>query len=300
MSAAEGYCRTGRRGKGDREVGEVGEVSSGDGTGGDNQTAAEAGRDEKEEAEEVSQAEEKGAPPKMSDLIHWSVAVTTAPRSQPTLTDTLLSLRDAGWDAGANVFVDSDMQFGPYGNLRRAAVNLLILAMRLQRTGGEPDAYLICQDDIQLTRGLRQHLEADSYFRKMLFADELLKKPVGVISLYCAGPNDSPAGGWHSIDDLPTAAYGALAYVFTRDSMLEFLRWICPNDRAPADWVMGCFCKDVQRDYVTHSPSFVRHTGETSSLPNPCVGHDPSYRQCREFLEYAKADFEPAKSTLAN
>jgi len=113
----------------------------------------------------------------------------------------------------------------------------------------------------------------------------------GVLSLYCAGPNhdDDAASrfkadgfGWHAVNPVPPQAFGALAYVFSRASLVALLEWKSPSDRAPADWLIGCFCRDTQRPYMTHSPSFIRHTGEVSSLPEP--GGVPECRQCKEFV----------------
>lgn len=226
----------------------------------------------------------------MTALLNWSVGITAAPRKQPQLTETLLSLRDAGWDC-AMVSVDSEMIRGPWGNFRH-------LAQTLACGPDDPDAFLIVQDDVQLTRELRTYLEADDAFHDMIHCSA--KKAPGAISLYCAAANyceaaherfqRNPAdGGWHAISNVPTRAFGALAYVFTQSAILSLLEWRCPAARAPIDHNVGCFCRDSRLAYVTHSPSFVRHTGVTSAIPDleGMPEFNIVYRQCKEFMEAA-------------
>jgi hypothetical protein len=212
--------------------------------------------------------------------MHWAVAITTAPRPTSYLESTLRSLANAGWDAatisaepGARLPMGFDPKrvainphcLGPHQNFRAA------LARLVNRDAGA-DAYAVFQDDIEVTSGLRRLLEAGG----------LWPSPrVGVVSLYTAAPNHSRRIGWHKCERLPQKAFGALAYVFPPSSALAFLSAPARPTWAQTDYWVGHWCEHAQLEYWMHSPSFVRHLGEASSIDGRRI---TQHRQCREFV----------------
>lgn len=218
--------------------------------------------------------------------LRWDCAVTTAKRETPTLDATLTSLAAAGWeeplvihDVGcrsrARRAFHSHYQLGSWGSLRTAGKMLLV-----QKPAAE--VYLISQDDVEYTAGLREHLNNDARFLDLIEADE-----TGVLSLYTAAPNHQPAGGWHRVD-VPKRAFGALAYVFSRTSLSDFvLQAGKDSEHWQSDRWTGRWCRLQSRKYYCHSPSFARHTGYVSSLPMPVRNEE--FRQCKSFAETAAA-----------
>jgi hypothetical protein len=221
----------------------------------------------------------------------WTVGVITAPREPSTLDSTLTSLMHARFwfyksitvfagpshpeclqdiPGDVNACIGSD---GAYPNFRAAAESLCLISQ-----SDRSHAIMLCEDDIQVTAGLRDHLDSDARFHALLH-----HPATGVISLYTAAPNHNPAGGWHKVR-VPHRAYGALAYVFPPAAARDFLNHASNLDRMNGQdlWV-GKWCRDRELNYWCHSPSFVRHTGDVSSLANP--GGIPQNRQCAEFLE---------------
>ena len=202
----------------------------------------------------------------------WQVAMTTAPRKGVDyLAQTLESLDLAGWDSNEvtlNCEPDSPIPAsfpegnayhnfhieGPWPSFKRA---LFLSTRRPARV------YMICQDDIVFPADLRWHLETDPQFMRLIDDNN-------VISLYTAGPNHVENGGWHQITKLPKLAYGALAYVFPAKVAKELTYWNhSSTSKTKTDHWVGKFVSlNPDREYWTHSPSFIQHVGAISSLTN--------------------------------
>ena len=224
----------------------------------------------------------------------WSVGVTTAPRTEPTLSDTLRSLREAGFpdvrlfaepgsprvtEPGPNCAslprTDRAETLGAFPNFYLALSELVLRDPRA-------DAYLLCQDDVEFSKGLRGYLE-----RTLWPAAD-----VGVVSVHT--PRHFAVGkprGWHA-EDRGWGAWGAQGYVFPNRSARRFLsdpavldhRGFGPREGLKnVDSVVGAWCRRTGLPYFVHAPSLSRHTGETSTLwpaDRRCTGR----RQCAEFL----------------
>ena len=221
----------------------------------------------------------------------WAAGVITAPRKEPTLGGTLASLKEAGFE-DVRVFAEpgSDVP-AVWSHLPRtdraetcgAFPNWYLALTELVLRDPRADAYLLCEDDVQFSKGLRKYLEATLW----------PARDVGVVSLHT--PSHFAVGkprGWH-VEDRGWDAWGAQAYVFPNRSARAFLsdpavldhRGFGPDGgRIHADCVVGAWCRRSGRPYLVHSPSLSRHTGETSTLwpaDRRCTGR----RQCSAFAD---------------
>ncbi|MGI9239490.1 MAG: hypothetical protein ACR2RV_01740 [Verrucomicrobiales bacterium] len=203
----------------------------------------------------------------------WSAAVTTAPRDQPTLAESLASLADAGWPE-AHVFAEPDSSLP-------ADLDESRLTQRRQKLGAWPnwllslnemvlrdpdaDAYLLCQDDVLYCRGLREYLE------QTLWPTER----VGVVSLHTASHQDRGDTDGFYATGFGWGAWGAQAYVFPNASARALLRnheVVNHRQRGPRDGlcnvdsVVGRWSLNSKLDYYLHSPSLTQHIGEASTL----------------------------------
>lgn len=217
------------------------------------------------------------------NCIRWFTAVVSAPRNPPTLPATLDSLARAGW-TDAVVFCDWERR-GAMWNWRKALESSVHLAAYRK-----DDWLLICEDDIEVTPGLRHSLWSPRSDNELLFGS--------VFSLYCpsylerTNLNNRPS--WQSIVGTNLhGSHGALAYaiaVSTAESMLNAIRSFGPRSCgfSGADHFVSWFCREFERPYFFPSPSFVRHTGTHSSLRRP-VGDD-RFRQCHSWVERIRDD----------
>lgn len=190
----------------------------------------------------------------------WAVGVITCPREKPTLKATLRSLKQAGFDY-AGVLHDDKLD-GCYRNWRKLAQLLVDL---------DVERILLSEDDCQYTKGLRSYL------------DEGL--PEGVVSLYTGSVNHHKQRGWHQVTDLPKKCHGALATVWTPKLLAEFLAYDRSEEfKNGTDTLIGMWCKRSKTTYWCHSPSFVRHTGDTSAIDPSWDDAQQAFRQCKAWL----------------
>lgn len=203
--------------------------------------------------------------------MNWQVGVITCPRENPTLSKTLDSLYLAGWYV-TTIFEDKEKD-GCYRNWRKCAKSLL-------DKSSQSDLILIAEDDIEVTKGLRKHL---------------VKLPAGVVSLYTAAPNHG-VNGWNQIVDLPKKSNGALATVWRPQILSEFLRYDRSDEfKNGTDTLIGMWCKRTGTPLWCHSPSFVRHTGDTSTIDPTWDECQQYYRNCKEWLPSADSFFSSSK-----
>ena len=229
----------------------------------------------------------------------WSVGVVTAPRKTPTLGDTLESLGAAGfWDVrlfaepgtpipAAHAHRPASSRGAARSEALGAFPNWYLALSELVLRDPAADAYLLCEDDVAFSRGLR------GYLGKTLWP----AADVGAVSLHT--PSHFAAGeppGWHA-EDRGWRTWGAQALAFPNASARALLtdpavldhRGFGPHGGSrDADCVVGAWCRRAGRSYWVHRPSLARHTGETSTLWPPdrrCAGR----RQCADFLEVAPA-----------
>ncbi|MCH9776822.1 MAG: hypothetical protein K0U90_10350 [Planctomycetes bacterium] len=208
-----------------------------------------------------------------SPIKSWSVGVTTAPRAVSVLDRTLESLSRAGWPE-IHVFAEPDSvvthkadqcYWHQRGKILGAFSNWYISLTELVLLDPHADAYLLCQDDIVLSRDTRPYLE------KVLWCNEGSQ----VLSIYCAEVHDEPNHiGFNQLDaDWNTC--GALALIFPNavarallcdPLFLDHRRNGPSNGDACIDSVLGRWCRRSNIRYYVHHPSLVQHTGHYSSL----------------------------------
>lgn len=208
-----------------------------------------------------------------SQIREWCVGVTTAPRRETTLAQTLSSLREAGWDrphlfAEPGVEVPREFECLPMTvrpAVRGAFSNWYLALSEMYFSQPNADAYLLSQDDVLFSKELRPYLE-----RRLWPAPE-----VGVVSVYC--PSHYAVGrlpGFY-IEDHGWSTCGALAYLFSNPSVRRFLGHSLPVDHrhhGPAqgsrniDSLVGGWCREVGLPYYVHAPSLAEHIGMASTL----------------------------------
>jgi len=226
----------------------------------------------------------------------WATAIITAPREPSWLAATLSSVAEAGWDNplvvaepdsrvppsanGIRVFRNPH-RLGPHRNFRRALSILL-------EADPHADAYGIFQDDIQLTGNLKAWLDLTGVWPS---------DRAGVLSLFTASVNHSTKPGWNVCEDVPRRAYGAQAYVFRPRAAAAYLS-TAPRQMTwgQNDYWVGWWCRESGYEYWIHSPSFVRHLGNRSTVMEQSLDE---FRQCRAFVTKLSrvASVSPSAST---
>lgn len=206
-------------------------------------------------------------------VTRWAVAVTTAPRAQPTLDACLMSLAAAGWER-PRLFVDGpvrlpdsasnlpatrrDPHIGAWPSYYLALVELVMRAPHA-------DAYMLVQDDAVLF----QHAMLRSYLEEILWPG---KRP-GVISLFCSRAYTRHEPGWHQLNE--RFAIGALTIIFSQEAALGFLRdsKVIEHRLSPGadgltniDGVIGEWALRTRVPIHLPTPSLVQHVGHVSSL----------------------------------
>lgn len=202
----------------------------------------------------------------------WAIGVTTAPRPDPTLERTLVSLVDAGW-SDAQLFAEPGSTIPPRFASFPATVrhtrlgafpNWYLGLAQLVMSAPDADAYFLCQDDVLFSRGLRAYLETHLWPERRL----------GVISVYCPShyARNRPAGFY--AEDHGRETWGALAYIFPNASARAFLadpqvvnhRLRQPGGNHQVDSLVGQWCRTRRLPYLVHEPSLAQHIGDASTV----------------------------------
>lgn len=201
--------------------------------------------------------------------LHWAVGLLTAPRREPTIDRTLLSLTNAGF-AHIHIFAEPDSWIpeeyrhlpvtthgrvlGNLGNFFTSLASLLML---------EPhaDCYALFQDDVEAADGLRDWCDAQFW-----------PHGVGLVSLYTCGVQHAEHAGWRILRAGMHHTFGGLAFVFRRDVLKEFLSdgrlldFRQGGFRAGDDGVVGEWATRSRVGIAYHTPSLVAHVGAVSSI----------------------------------
>lgn len=209
------------------------------------------------------------------------IGVITAPRERPTITESLQSLRAAGFTQRVNIFAEpgSDQPVGDgwfihnhsarKGNFRNWVAALTWCVMQTQN-----EWVMICEDDISWSPGACTQLEHDLRSWKT-------KRPVGALSLYCPirmskvlekRYGQPLVQGWYGIN-LGRSTWGAQCLVFHRtwaesllndnglSAYLKDKRWDKNVDALVADVIAR-----RGREIMYRIPCLVDHTfGEANS-----------------------------------
>ena len=194
--------------------------------------------------------------------MNWATAITTAPRSEYYLPDTLASLAAAGWEK-PTIFaepdspvpdtcqvVDSETRLGSWPNFLRALGTMI-------QWRPNADWYGVFQDDILIAANCREWLEPQL-------------PPDAIVSLYCAAKTaEGREPGWFQIEPgmATRRAYGALAVVFPRAlAKLLLCERLGQGSLTKTDIYIGRFCDNHGISYWYHTPSLVRHVGHVSAI----------------------------------
>ena len=172
-------------------------------------------------------------------------AVTTCPREQPTLTESLNSIRAAGFDPRV---IEDEQRHGAWNTFRRGLAQIIA-------SSPHADAYLMFQDDVRVSASTK------GYLLSMLWPDN-----AGVCSLYCSGMyRPSIEQGW---EQHASETYGALALCLTPLFARVLLSETEPRRKGEAvvDLKVGRLCRKAGFSYWIHVPSLVQHTGHTSTI----------------------------------
>lgn len=187
----------------------------------------------------------------------WHVACITTKRPTPTLERTLDSLASAGWP---HAVVFSDRKgVGCWQAWQWAIHGVLACIHKINS-----DRILICEDDCLHAAGLREYLDSNP---KGIFTG------ASVVSLYTSAYNHTPQGGWIPVHTGgPIRTYGAVSLVIPV-YLLPALLGDTPNKDQPngTDHNIGLFCRREGIPFLCHSPSFVKHIGDESTLPDAGV-----------------------------
>lgn len=203
-----------------------------------------------------------------------AIGVVTAPRAIPTLGNTLLELRRAGFHGEIRIFAEpssivpnhpgirtdwNSTTLGGWGNWLRAARTLL------DETDSE--FLLLCEDDLWLTR--------DASLALSHAIETLPHSDWGYASLYSPVHNAAtaiPVLGWQSWSH-PEADWGALAYCFTRQSLrkvVERRQGSPPPSRSDTDTLVTATLRALGLKRHFHVPSLCAHAGGMNSASRHC------------------------------
>ena len=210
-----------------------------------------------------------------STLRTWAVGVTTAPRRQPTLTPSLKSLQESGWDEPILFIdgqVDVDEQFGGLRQFRRdkpsgAWPAWCFAAQTLLDSSPMADAIMIVQDDAIFpgVKAIKPYVESCLWPR-----DSNLDRP-SIVSLYTSNDDSLDENRWRA---LPTRwKYGAVALAFPRAQLIDLLTSEkqglmdgLVEGHAGIDSRIGHWAERRGVDIWHPSPSLVQHIGQVSSV----------------------------------
>lgn len=193
----------------------------------------------------------------------WAVAVTTAPRPQPTLERTLTSLAATGFPEP--LLVSDATRAGSWPTWLAALKRLL---------EGRPDAtaYLVVQDDVIFCRKLRSYLE------RTLWPSET----AALCSPFCPAAYRRPTAGWHRENHgwyLVAAQCWAIPPATARRMVAELSRI---DSFSRVDAIVGRWARDAGLDCWYHTPSLAQHLG----LKNSALGDNSvtDLRQASDFV----------------
>lgn len=232
-------------------------------------------------------------------LLEIAVAITACPREGADyLPQTLNSVKSSGFydpvimaESGTVVPLggkrvqskDDGHRRGPWLQF----LNCLRFLLDADECEGQPDAVLIFQDDIRVSRGMADYLQESLRF---LYEDEARWSTVGAISCYCPAHFHSETTGWTETPDIcGSKADGALAILMPVHAARKLLADPQTISRNLVDFQIGEFCCRNNLSFWRHSPSLVKHMGVVSAIANRRnVEKNPlilAMRDCKVFCE---------------
>jgi hypothetical protein len=265
----------------------------------------------------------------------WSIGILVAPRPVPSVGKTLASIR-ASWDdvipycfaePGCTKELDGEIckdvlrpsilddgtqykcspegRFGNFQNWLQSAADLVQASVWAENS--DNDAVMICEDDAQLTEGIREYIES------CLWPSE----DCGVVSLYCPPLTQYRSGSpglvktkiVHSGATLTPRSnlVGALALIFPRKVLAELINhpsqdtWggshaqarsgVNPWERKAVDTWIGRALLEMGRTCWHFVPSLVNHYSPDSNVSNSSMGNgfNRDRRQARGWMPVLSA-----------
>lgn len=249
--------------------------------------------------------------------MRWLIGILVAPRPVPTVGETLASIRRS-WpdeipycfaepgsheclrgeickdvlrpsilDDGTQFIVSPEGRFGNFQNWLQSAADLLQASKWLNFS--DSDAIMLCEDDAQLTAGIREYVES------CLWPSE----DCGVVSLYCPPlPHYRSGRGGITKTNLVHAGQkltarnnlvGALALIFPRKVLVELVNhpsqtdWggshaqlrdgVNPWERKAVDTWIGRALLEMGRAAWHFVPSLVNHYAPVVNVSNSSMGN---------------------------
>lgn len=203
-----------------------------------------------------------------SSGLTWAAGLLTAPRPKPTIRHTFQSLQDAGFKS-VHVFAEPGswipeelrclpitVHGRPLGNLGNFLTSLATLFVMHPNA----DCYAIFEDDIEVARGLRPWCDRQFW-----------PQDTGLVSLFTSRIYSDDRMGWRILKLGFYRTFGALALVFRRDVLQEFLTdgrafQFRAVRRHGSDAVLGEWATRRGTGIAYHTPSLVQHIGATSAI----------------------------------
>ena len=200
--------------------------------------------------------------------MNWQIAVKTSKRKWETLTETVKSIRAAGW-RNAPVLISTEKNWEPPAmegidlawNRYRPGPwpHFISMVHKLIKSHNNADYYLLSEDDAKYARGLREYLD--------MTLPAFEHAPVGAFSLYCDRKMAEVTNGfgWSWVP-AGVATYGSVALVMRPDALKLVALAPCESgeDRG-TDTQLGQWLQQQHLQWLVHRPSLVEHTGVTST-----------------------------------
>lgn len=205
-----------------------------------------------------------------------AIAITTAPRRQPTLKRTLLSLREAGFNEEVHVFAEPGtidrLDFERLDDSRQSVLHQNAFtrgcfdnwkwALEWLLIGTESPWLMILQDDVIWQPDAAEILRA-----KMMDRQDL---KTGFLSPYTSRVvvEESFTDGWNA-SHAGWGFWGALAFCMPRIGAKELLkhpRFAWHAGTRQVDAVVAASMLELERPIFIHLPSLADHIGTTSTI----------------------------------
>lgn len=202
-----------------------------------------------------------------TDKMWIASAILTAPRKNSTLKASLHSLAAAGFRCIIRAEPNSDIpdEYQKYVVFNRVKLGVLRNMYEtlefLVQSYSKATVLAIFQDDIQISAGVAKWLEG-----------ELWPDWCPVASLYTPNCYADKKSGWRILKLGFYRTFGALGLLWRRDAAIDFLRneqvksHVRQHPNRNADATVGYWALQRGHGIAYHTPSLVRHTGDTSTL----------------------------------
>jgi glycosyltransferase involved in cell wall biosynthesis len=209
-------------------------------------------------------------------VLRWQVGLLTAPRGNPVIQQTLVSLQAAGFSQ-VDIFAEPGSWLPPAAGRQRTLIhqhrlgnltNFYNTLAALYERAPDADAFAVFQDDVRVAHGAKEWCER-----------EFWPLGAGLVSLFTARPHARPQAGWCLLSPGFYRVCGAQALVFRRDVLRRFLAdplviKSLQIHHEGDDAVLASWAARHHEPIAYHTPSLVQHMGHVSSI-YVVTGTDP-------------------------